>query len=265
MSLPLLLALGLGTSAALAVAGSGLAGVLGLWTLGFAACLRLPQRWRMLTTYLFTLAVYRGVEWIVPALGATVRDPELLAIDRAVFGETPAVTLQAWGSAPLSEVLSACYLSYHLYLHGALGWAIYRRDERLYDYVFTAFALGLAGYLLVPATGPAIAYPALFTEPLRGGWMTALNAAFIGQGTSLYDVFPSLHVLITVVLLDHDWRHARRRFWWVIGPALGLFVSTLYLRYHYAVDLAAGLLVWLAARQIHRRWGKFSSTRTSGA
>lgn len=243
------------TALAMIVAGSL------LWAAGFGVALvllvvgyvRLPPRARIVWLYLWTLAFYTAVEWIVPALGRGALDAELLAVDRALFGETPAARFTP--TPGWTDLLSGCYLSYHLYLHGALLWAVWRIEsaEKLVRPLFLAFAVGMAGYLIVPATGPAIAYPTLFEAPIEGGAMTAINAAFIARGTSLYDVFPSLHVLMTLVLLDHDWQHVRRRFWVMLVPAIGLAVSTLYLRYHYAVDVLAGVAIWAGVAVWSRR------------
>ncbi len=240
----LLFALGGLTSLALAVRGAPLPAlaVLGATAVYALVCRFAPTRLRLASAYVYTLWFYEAVAWITPALGTPTWDAALLRADRALFGESPAIAIQTWHTPLLTDVMSLCYLSYHAYVHGGLLWALRRREdaERLYVPLFTAFALGLGGYLLVPATGPAIAYPEAFAAPLAGGWATALNHAVISRGTSLYDVFPSLHVLITLVMLDHDRRHARRRFRVMLPACLGLFVSTLYLRYHYAVDVLAG-------------------------
>jgi membrane-associated phospholipid phosphatase len=117
--------------------------------------------------------------------------------------------------------------------------------QRLSACLFTAFAVGYAGYLLVPAVGPASAYPNLFTSPLPRGELGRILMEIVADGSSRYDTFPSLHVLITCMLLAHDWEAFRRRFWIMLGPSVGLFLSTIYLRYHYGVDLLAGLLLFL--------------------
>jgi hypothetical protein len=148
--------------------------------------------------------------------------------------------------------MSLCYLSYHFYLAMAVAQAVRLADiatQRLSAWLFTGFAIGFAGYLLVPAVGPALAYPELFREPLAGGVLSRLIAEVVAKGSSGYDVFPSLHVLITCILLDHDWRKLRRRFWVMIVPSVGLFVSTIYLRFHYAVDVLVALLLFLTLRQ----------------
>jgi membrane-associated phospholipid phosphatase len=103
----------------------------------------------------------------------------------------------------------------------------------------------LPGYLLVPATGPALAFPDLFSEPLSGWLLTAVNRAVVEHGSSVYSVFPSLHVLITCALLAFDRRHCPRRFKFMLLPTIGLFASTMYLRYHYAIDLLAGAGLFL--------------------
>lgn len=230
----------------------GLAGATAALVFGHHALTRWP-RLQIGLIYAYALAFYTAVEWLVPAIGLSVFDAELLSIDRALLGETPAAII-----APrpgLTDLMSGFYGSYHLYLHGSLLWAVYRikTAHTLTQPLFLAFALGMAGYLIVPATGPAIAFPGLFATPLTGGWLFEANRAFIAQGTSLYDVFPSLHVLITLVLLDHDWKHVRTRFWVAIGPALVLMSSTIYLRYHYVIDCIAAVVVWGVVKLILRR------------
>ena len=71
----------------------------------------------------------------------------------------------------------------------------------------------------------------------------------MGWGSSGFDVFPSLHVTITCVLLAHDWVEVRRRFWVMVGPVAGLVVSTVYLRYHYGLDVLAGAILFLVLKQ----------------
>jgi urea transporter len=127
------------------------------------------------------------------------------------------------------------------------------RALQVFDAVFLAFAAGFLGYLLVPAVGPKDAFPSLFTSALNGGVVTRVNAEVVARGGAVYDAFPSLHILITVVLLDLDFRHARRRFWMMFPVVTGLAVSTVYFRYHYAVDLLAAVVMFVVLRAyLHR-------------
>jgi len=256
-----LLLLALGTTLALLArtgAGEATARALaaGLAYGGVIAVLgRLPsegaQKARLASAYAFALWFYQSVAWITPALGTPLQDARLLALDRAILGETPAVALQGAARPWLTDLLSACYLGYHAYLHAALAWALLRPLEetrRLFTPLFTTFALGYAGYLASPAVGPATALPDAFAAPLVGSLPTALNAWVVARGSSVYDAFPSLHTAITCALLAHDLRFARRRAVALALPCLGLLVSTVYLRYHYAVDLVAGAAVFAAVQ-----------------
>jgi hypothetical protein len=256
-----LVALGLGTSLALfAASGSPnlvLLEVMGATTLyGLAISAsrgsRGEQRIRLLASYAFVVWFYCAVARITPALGTTLRDGALLAMDEAMFGQTPAVFLERMATRGLTDIFSLCYMMYHVYLPVAVVHAALMSNlasHRLSVYLFTGFAVGFAGYLLVPAIGPVRAYPELFPGPLPGGTLAQLNEALSTKASSGFDVFPSLHVLITCILLDHDWREVRRRFWLMLVPAVGLLASTVYLQYHYGVDLIAGFLLFLALRQ----------------
>jgi membrane-associated phospholipid phosphatase len=65
------------------------------------------------------------------------------------------------------------------------------------------------------------------------------------------DVFPSLHCAASAFVLAFDRRQSRGRFWVFLVPVVGLWFSTLYLRFHYLVDLVAGFaLAALALRVV---------------
>ena len=56
--------------------------------------------------------------------------------------------------------------------------------------------------------------------------------------------FPSLHAAVSLVALVYAWRFVRAWFWMLLPFCSGLWVSTVYLRHHYVVDLIAG---WMLA------------------
>ncbi len=64
----------------------------------------------------------------------------------------------------------------------------------------------------------------------------------------------------SLVTLIYAWRYVRPWFWLLLPFVLGLWVSTIYLRHHYFVDLVAGWLlapvaVFVAPR-IDRWWAR---------
>lgn len=214
-------------------------------------------RARLLAAYVATWALYAGSGRLVEALRVPLRHETLLDWDTRLFGQTPAVALQGVLSAGWVEALALGYLSYHVYLHWALIEAWRSRDSDcragLSRRVFSAFAAGLAGYLLFPAAPPEAAFPTLFPEPLPGGVFSRLNDTVNRALAAPYDAFPSLHVLITATLLLWDWRRRRARFWIMLAPSLLMLAATLGLRLHYAVDLLASALLFAVLTLFHDR------------
>ena len=119
--------------------------------------------------------------------------------------------------------------------------------------LFTIYGLGFLGYSFVPAAGPCHALAAQYSVPLTGGWITGWNAAVVAKGSNGVDVFPSLHCAVSCFLLFFDRRHRPWRYRIYLLPCIGLWFSTIYLRYHYLVDVICGFALaafalWLASR-----------------
>ena len=47
--------------------------------------------------------------------------------------------------------------------------------------------------------------------------------------------------MISMVVLLVSWKRFRRAFWFLLPFATGLIISTIYCRYHYAIDVIAGI------------------------
>lgn len=209
------------------------------------------HRFRYIVAFGYVLWFYKAIELIVPALGAAIRDQALLDFDNWMCGQTPSLPVQAWTTTALNELFSGCYLTYLVYLHVCVihSWFMpidYTR--RFANWLYSVYAIGLAGYMIYPAVGPENAFPQLFGPDLEGPLLTPLNRVIVQNGSSVYDAFPSLHVLVTLSLLEFDRQYLRRRFYWMLLPAAGVIASTIYLRYHYAADLIAGGLLFVAAK-----------------
>ncbi len=225
-------------------------------TLAYACLTRLWERGRMFLASAYVAWFYTAVARITPALGTRLWDDELYALDRRLFGTTPALACVAFATPWLTDLLSACYLAFHVYLLVAFVHALSAEYSVLTTKVsfpawpsaLTAYAVGFAGYLLVPAVGPWRALAEAFTTPLEGGPLTRFCQSVVTHGSSVYDVFPSLHLLVAAVLLEQDWRFCRQRFAVMVGPMLGMILATVYLRYHYAVDLLAGAALYILLR-----------------
>lgn len=199
--------------------------------------------------------VYWQLGPVVDHLGSNNWDAALLRADRLLLTDTPAVMLGTWTPPLLTDFLSGCYMLFFPGVLAAFFIAILRPEPggaRLFDGLISLYGLGFLGYTLIPAAGPHLAMPEAFPNALTGGWLTRTNAELVASGSNRVDVFPSLHTAITVFLMGSLWPRHRRVFLALLIPAAGLGVATLYLRYHYAVDLLAGLLLAAAALALTR-------------
>jgi membrane-associated phospholipid phosphatase len=217
--------------------------------------------------FLLALLFYETLHDLTPLVRHDVVDGTLIAIDRAVFGADVSVWMGHFASAWLTRVMVFCYMSYFFapaILAALMYWA--ERRQLFRDFLVSlcvATLIGYTGYILVPAVGPFVFQNELFPERLPGGGLSStlwiVHAVDALKG-SARDCFPSLHTAHTTVVVAFAWRFSRRAFLVYLPIALGLYVSTVYLRMHYVVDVAAGfataaLAVALGPR-LERWWYK---------
>jgi membrane-associated phospholipid phosphatase len=188
--------------------------------------------------------------WINP----NDQDALLAAIDHTIFGVHPTVWMERFISPGLTDYLSLTYALYFFW-PPLLGCDLYLRRklgsfrDLMLAVVLTCF-IGYIGYLLVPAVGPQYFQSALYTRGLDSGPTgNAIIFTVDELKPILRDCFPSLHTAVTTVVLIFAWRHSRLLFWPILPLCLSLFFSTMYLRFHYFIDLVAGWV--LASIAVH--------------
>lgn len=218
-----------------------------------------PLHWnlRLLFHPLAMNLLFSHMKGAIPKLMPLPMDGALQRIDSALVGSHFHQHLERLSAPFLTECLSFCYLLFFPYLLFSLVW-YFRKDLKTRKAflvgLFTVYGIGFLGYSLVPARGPWIAMPQAFHSPLEGGLITHLNDRIVRMGTNGVDVFPSLHCAVSSYILFFDRRHARWRFLIYLAPCLGLWFSTLYLRYHYLVDVLCGFALAAIASLVAYRF-----------
>lgn len=225
------------------------------------------------------LAFFESRE-LVPRIGGDDLDRDLMAMDLLLCGGHPARFIDAWQSPGLTDVFRAFWMSYFVLPFAVLVPLWLRPDPRAFHRASLAVALGLfvsyAGYYIVPALGPGYFPGAVGRTPSAvGTTVDRVLDVVVGLEGDMRDTYPSGHVIIASVAV---WAAVRFRIRGLRIPvavaATGLAVATLYLRYHYLVDVLAGLvigaIVLLVASAWTTRWERavvsgFSRTGVAGA
>ena len=201
----------------------------------------------------------------------TDRDQALMAIDQRLFGVQPSLAMQRFISPGMTSWMTFAYF-YHLINIPLVALFIYiwrgrTRFREMMSGIMVVSFFGLMGYLLVPAIGPLYTLRDQYTVPLHQSlWMLNREVDFMDFARIRRDVFPSLHVAISFVAWLYAYRNSKKLFWILSPLILSLWVSTVYLRYHYVIDVIAGLILaplsFLLANWLFLRFGEIPASVT---
>jgi membrane-associated phospholipid phosphatase len=208
------------------------------------------------------IAFYRETELLNQMFHAGYLDADFLRFEQWAFGLQPGLDfMRRFPERWVAEVLYAAYFSYYLMIAG-LGLALLLRDRRQFAHFISVVSLMLYVcyliYIFLPVVGPRIVYPGVVDFPLPQNALPALDFAppesvqstlFFRIMGWIYDhfetagaAFPSSHVAVAVCTVYFSFLYLRRiRYVHLIAVVL-VCVSTVYGRYHYVVDVAAGLV-----------------------
>lgn len=176
---------------------------------------------------------------------------EIIAgLDKAIFGIHPTVWVERLFTPWLTEAMNFFYAVYFLFLPtGTL--LIYFRKGRpaALNFLFAVYTAYLSVFLfslLFPVEGAWTALSYLHTRNPEGGLFLALNHWIQGNGSVKGGAFPSVHVTGAFAIALSSLKYEKRFGIPVLILAVGVAFSTVYCRYHHALD-AVGGIVWAAA------------------
>ena len=191
---------------------------------------------------------YKELEYLVPRVHPGDLDWRLAAIDYKLFGVNPTVWLERVTFPALTEILQLSYVSYY-FLPLAVGvplWLLgkYRQYHQLLFALVLCFFISYIGYLTVPAVGPRFILNDQQSFALEGLFLYAPIRSTLDWAEGITrDCFPSGHTAIAVLVLYYAWRFRRATFWILLPIGSLLIISTVYLRYHYVIDVVAGVVL----------------------
>jgi len=224
--------------------------------------------------YPIILVVFKEVYFIIQALELTDKDRVLIYIDRLIFGTDPTHWFMKFSHPVLTEYLQICYSTFYFIILAAPLYAYIKKNYDEYFYSFYIILLGFyisyIGYILVPAIGPRFTLHDFYTldTELPGLFLYKPLRLVINLGESIppntsiaalvaqRDCFPSGHTEMTLLAIYLSFKYKQKIKWILLIVGISLIIATVYLRYHYVIDVFAGafaaLLVIVIAQPISK-------------
>jgi len=252
----------------------------------YAHAARPTNRWLDFFRHFYPVLLYTGFYRETGELNQMLHtgyvDAAFIHADQVVFGFQPSLRFMArFPSVWVSEMFYIAYFSYYLMI-GGVGLALFLRNRQQFNHYISVvsfvFYVCYLIYIFLPVIGPRIIYSniAVFTPPPEALPVEAWVFPAAVQSGPFYNVmafiyqhlestgaaFPSSHVAIALVTVYFSFRYLPKIRWVHLVMALLLCLSTVYCRYHYAVDVFAGALTaalllplgnWLYLRYGHAR------------
>ena len=219
------------------------------------------------------LGSFFQLQYILPTASPRLVDAQLYAFDLRVFGLEPAEAWDRFVTPATTEWFSFFYFGYF----GLLASYVFsfmllvRRGHPLSEIslgIAMVFCTGHLLYMVVPGHGPYEFLAAKFQHDLEGPrwWRLVADAVSSVDGGARTDIFPSLHTATPTFLWVFAARNRQHRILkWVWAPTLffasQIVLATMFLRWHYLVDVCAGLVLGLGTGLSVRHIVRWESAR----
>jgi membrane-associated phospholipid phosphatase len=249
---------------------SSLTNVMSLLVLHIATVVAVRSKWltqRHIAPLLYRVVVYGCVQLtyfmfaeLLPLVNPRALDHQLYALDIRLFGVEPAEYFDRFVTPATTEWFAFFYFSYFflLAMHVLPILFLTKRASLLAEFalgVILLFCIGHTVYMLVPGYGPYRAMPELFQHQLSPGiwWNTTKN--LVAHEGAQKDIFPSLHTAAPTFLVLFSFHRRGQlpfRYTWPVVAFFGanIVIATMFLRWHYVIDVVAGLLLAYTAHSL---------------
>ena len=211
------------------------------------------------------LITFKELYFMIKPIRIYDHDNMFILIDRWIFGTDPTHLLWKISSPVLTEILQIIYGMFYL-LPILLGLFLLRKkryvamDFSVFILVY-GFYLSYLGYFIWPGIGPRFTLHNFNTinQDLPGLFLTNFLRELVNSAESIpagtpnpaamvqRDIFPSGHTMITLIVMYLSVRLKSRSKYFFVPIGTLLIFATVYLWYHYVIDLIGGLLFMIFA------------------
>ena len=203
--------------------------------------------------------IYMLTHIILPKMNPKILDGFFIQLDQYIFGFNPTEWIYQFSSPVLTEILQIFYwLFFFLIFINGIELHINKKDRQFRDFasmIMFSFYLTYILYIIFPVIGPRFTLHDFFMldQELPGLFFTELIREQINAGAGLTgteadpaaivnrDCMPSGHTALSIINTFLAFKFSTRFRWFILIVSIGIIFSTIYLRYHYAIDVIAGI------------------------
>lgn len=222
-----------------------------------------PEKYKFLLSGLFLGGCYMGLGAVASSFGGTYHGPDVLALEKAIFGVLPSRWLQShlipasgcpnWFDYPLA-LTHSLFFSFPF----VTPWLVYRfKGTAAMKRAILAFAVittaGYLIYILWPLTPPWLLAAEGVIPPLKRCVFNALVRivpGFLVSGASNTPraAMPSLHAGVTLLMVLVLFRElGAKRSWWSLVILAAICFEIVYGAEHFVIDVAVGFVFAIGA------------------
>jgi membrane-associated phospholipid phosphatase len=213
-----------------------------------------------LVTYGCVQITYFMFAGLLPLVNPRALDAQLYHLDLSLFGVEPAVYFDRFVNPTSTEWFAFFYFSYFFVLAMHVLPILFVAKSRRMVAEFTLgmivlFCVGHTLYMFVPGYGPYKAMPEVFAHELSPGFWWNTTKALVAESGAQKDIFPSLHTAAPTFILLFQFHRRREMPFRYTWPLVGFFaaniiIATMFLRWHYVIDVVFGLLLGVLAHVV---------------
>jgi membrane-associated phospholipid phosphatase len=192
---------------------------------------------------LLTACYYSLYSNFILRINPHLADATLSKIDAAILGNQASILLEPFIRPGLTDFFNVIYFSHVVVFPGAALFFYLKGEQKAFRRIMMGFLtillMGMTSYILVPAVGPETFLASQYTHNLRGDTVSHDVDYIIQNWRVSFDCFPSLHVAIPLLLSFYFRDYRRKWFFPMLAYVACMCCATLYLRYHYLIDVVA--------------------------
>lgn len=184
-------------------------------------------------------------------------DYHFARFDSMLFGFQPSLAFyNRFPGKWFSELMNFGYISYY-FLIVAFSIYIFVKDRSRFTYtvfcITCSFLIYYITFIIIPVSGPQYFFDSPHNAIADSGVFRTCVKLIDMLGERPTAAFPSSHVGMILILILMAWPKHIKTWYWLVPFFILLSLSTVYIKAHYAVDVAGGLIsapiiLWLSKR-----------------